>query len=86
MRSKYTMVFIQRYSRLLQVHHKETLRTNPPIYIYINRISNRLVLKIKDEYNLELQMPEITKLLDNTKKLTDKLKMVKMYRVLNWLK
>ena len=31
-------------------------------------------------------MPETTKLLDDTKKLTDKLKMVKMYRVLKWLK
>ena len=28
--------------------------TNPPIHIYINRINNRLVFKIKYEYQLEL--------------------------------
>ena len=33
----------------------ETLTTNRPIYIYINRIKNGLVFKITDGYKLELQ-------------------------------
>ena len=32
--------------------HK-TLKKIPPIYVYINRINNRLEFKIKDGYNLE---------------------------------
>ena len=30
----------------------EALPNNPPIYIYINIINNRLVFKIKDGYNV----------------------------------
>ena len=51
------------------IKKQETLTTIPPIYVYINRISNRLMFKIKDEYNLELQMPEIKKLCGSTKKM-----------------
>ena len=40
---------------------------NPPIYVYTNRISNRLVLNKKDGYKLELQMPETMKLFGSTK-------------------
>ena len=40
-----------------------------PINVYINRISNRLVFKIKDGYKLELQMPETMKLFGSTKKI-----------------
>ena len=50
------------------------LTTNPPIHAYINRINNRLVLKMKDGYNLELQTPETIKLSGSTKKLIDKTK------------
>ena len=32
----------------------ETLTTIPPIRVYINRINNRLVFKIKDGYKLKL--------------------------------
>ena len=46
-------------SRSYPVHHKKT--NNPPIHIYINWINNRLVLKIKDGYKLELQMSESMK-------------------------
>ena len=48
-----------------------TLTTIPPIHVYINRINNRLVFKIKDGYNLELQT---LKLFGSTKKLIDKKK------------
>ena len=41
--------------------HK-TLPTNAPIHIYINRINNRLVFKIKDGYKIELRTPEAMKL------------------------
>ena len=37
------------------IKRHEILTTTPPIYVCINRINNRLVLKIKDRYKLELQ-------------------------------
>ena len=52
----------------------ETLTTIPPIHVCINRINNTLVFKIKDGYNLELQMPERVKLFGSTKKSIDKTK------------
>ena len=52
----------------------ETLTTIPPVHVYINRINNRLVFKIKDGYKLELQTPETMKLFGSTKKLIDKTK------------
>ena len=66
-----------RYSRFsdIQDYNKyimkkcEKLLTNPPIHIYINRINNRLVFKIKDVYKLELQTPETMKLFGSTKKI-----------------
>ena len=51
-----------------------TLPTNPPIHIYINRINNRLVLKIKDGYKPKLQTPETIKLFGTTKQLIDQTK------------
>ena len=56
------------------IRKHETLTTIPPIHVYINRINNRLVLKIKDGYRLELQTPETMKLFGSTKKLIDKTK------------
>ena len=52
----------------------ETLTTVSPIHVYINRINNRSVFKIKDGYKLELQMPETVMLFCSTKKLIDKTK------------
>ena len=45
----------------------ETLTKIPPIHVYINRINNRLVFKIKDVCKLELQTPETMKLFGSTK-------------------
>ena len=45
----------------------EKLPTVPPIYVYINKINNRLVFEIKDRYKLELQTPETMKLFGRTK-------------------
>ena len=47
----------------------ETLTTIPPIRVYINRINNRLVFKIKDGCKLKLQTPETMKLFGSTKNL-----------------
>ena len=38
------------------------------LLLIFNRINNRLVIKIKDGYKLELQTPEAMKLFDSTKK------------------
>ena len=56
------------------IEKHETLTAIPPIHVYINRINNRLVFKIKDGYKLELQTPETMKLFGSTKNLTRKTK------------
>ena len=61
---------IQDYIKYVFKKH-ETL-TVPPIHVYINRINNRLVVKIKDGYRLELQTPETMKIFDSAKYLIDK--------------
>ena len=55
MNLNYQMVFIlfQIISNISLKH--KTLITIPLIYAYVNRIDNRLVFKIKDQYKLELQ-------------------------------
>ena len=67
---------IQDYVEYIIKKH-ETLTTISPIHVYINRINNRLMFKIKDGYKLELQTPEKKKkkeLFGSTKKLIDKTK------------
>ena len=39
---------------------------NPSIKIYVNKIENKITLKIKTGYCLQLLMPETMKLLGNT--------------------
>ena len=77
-------MFSVRYTRLYSGHHKkhETLSIKLPIHIYVNMINNRLLIKTKNGYKLELETPETMKLIGNTKKLIDKTKNGKMYRVL----
>ena len=50
----------------------ETFTENLPFQIYVNKIKNRIVFKIKPEYTLELLTPETMKLLVSTKKDVDK--------------
>ena len=45
----------------------ETFAENSPIQIYSNKIKNRIVLKVKSDYKLELLSPETMKLLGRTK-------------------
>ena len=52
------ILFIKKYE-------KWTIIT--PIHVYINRINNRLVFKVKDVYKLELQIPETMKLFGSAK-------------------
>ena len=61
--------------------HK-TLTSISPIHVYINRINNRLVFKIKDGYKLELQTSETMKLFASTKKINRKNKKRRKFRVL----
>ena len=44
------------------------------MYVYNNRINNRLVFKIKDGYRVELQTPETMKLFGSTKSLIENIK------------
>ena len=55
--SSYSVSDIQNYIEYIIKKHK-ALTAIPPIPVYINRINNRLVFKIKNEYRLELQTPE----------------------------
>ena len=64
----YSVSDIQNYIEYIFLKKHETLATIPPIYVYINRIKNRLVFKIENGYKLELQMPEKMKLFGSTKK------------------
>ena len=51
---------IQDYFEYIIKKH-ETLTDNPPIWIYRNRIQNRIAFKIKTAYYLELLILEIVK-------------------------
>ena len=64
------MVLIQSQSFkiILSTSEKhETLTEIPGIYIYMNRVNNRLVFTIKYGYKLDLQTPETMKLFGSTK-------------------
>ena len=63
----YSVSDIQDFTKYI-IKKRETSTTIPPILVYINRINNRVVFKIKDGYKLELKTPETMKLFDSTKK------------------
>ena len=67
----YSISDIQDYFEFIIKKH-ETLAENPPIQIYLNKIKNRIVFKIKTGYKLELLSLETMKLLGSTKKDLDK--------------
>ena len=64
---------IQDYIEYIIKKH-EKLTSISPTYVYINRINNRLVFKIKDGHKSELEMPEEIKLFGSAKKLIEKTK------------
>ena len=62
-----SLLDIQDYIEYIIKNH-ETLTAIPPIHFYINRINDRLMFEIKDDYKLELQTPETMKLFGSIKK------------------
>ena len=74
----YTIDDIQDYFEFIIKKH-ETLTDNPSIKIHSNKIKNRILFKIKAGYKLDLLTPETMKLLESTKKIVDKDKIVRMY-------
>ena len=62
----YSISDIQDYLQYIIIKH-EIIADNPPAQIYIKKIKNRIVFKIKTGYKLELLSPEIMKLLENAK-------------------
>ena len=67
---------IQDYFEFIIKTH-ETLTENPPIKIYVNKIKNRVVFKIKTGHKLELLTPET---MSRKKKILIRIKMVKMFQ------
>ena len=63
----YSIADIQDYFEFIIKKH-ETLTENPPVQIYVNKIKNRIIFKIKTVYKLELLTPETMKLLRSAKK------------------
>ena len=68
--SSCSVLDIQGYIENMIKKH-ETLAINPTIHIYISRINDRLVFKIKCCYKLKLQTPETMKLFGSSKKLVN---------------
>ena len=61
----YSISDIQDYFEYILKKHSESV-DNPSIRMYINRIENRIIFKIKNGYYLELLTPETMKLLGRT--------------------
>ena len=66
----YNMSEIQDYIQYI-IKKYETIGENAPILIYANTINNRIVLRIKSRYKLELLSKEKMKLLGSTKDTND---------------
>ena len=58
----YSVSDIQDYFEYILKKHGEDI-DKPSVQIYVNKIENRITFKIKNEYSLELLMPETMKLL-----------------------
>ena len=67
----YSVSDIQDYFEYIIKKH-ETIPDNPPVQIYVNKIKNRIVFKIKAGYKLELLPEETMQLLGSSKKVIDK--------------
>ena len=69
----YSVSDIQDYFEYINKKH-ENIADNPPVQIYVNKIKNRIVFKIKTGYKLELLTEETMQLLGSSKKVIDKSK------------
>ena len=62
----YSVSDIQYYFKdILKKHGENT--NKPSVQLYVNKIENRITIKIKDRYSLEHLTPETMKLLGSTK-------------------
>ena len=69
----YSVSDIQDYFEYIIKKH-ETIPDNPPVQIYVNKIKNRVVFKIRTDYKLELLTEETMQLLGSSKKYIDQSK------------
>ena len=67
----YSVSDIQDYFECIIKKH-ETIADNPPVQIYVNKVKNRIVFKMKTGYKLELLTEETMQLLGSSKKVIDK--------------
>ena len=63
----YSIPDIQDYFEYIIKKH-EAIANNPPLQIYVNKIKNRIVFKIKTDYKLELVSPEKNEIIRKYKK------------------
>ena len=75
----YSVSDIEDYFEYIIKKH-ETIANNPPVQIYLNRMKNRILFKIKTDYKLEVLAPETIELLQSTKKMLIKIKLERMYQ------
>ena len=75
----YSVSAIQDYFEYIIKKH-ETIADNSPVQIYVKRIKNRIVFKIKAGYKLELLSEETMQLLGSSKKVIDKNKDGEMFQ------
>ena len=73
----YSVSDIQNYFDYIIKKH-EAVTDNPSVRIYVNKIENRIMFKIKTGCYLELLTAEMMKLPGSTKSKITKIKMVKM--------
>ena len=66
----YSVSDIQDYFEYIIKKH-ETIADNPPVQLYVNKIKNRIVFKIKTGYKLELLSKETMQLLGSSKKVIE---------------
>ena len=66
----YSVSDIQDYFEYI-IRKRETIADNPPVQIYVNKIKNRIVFKIKTDYKLVLLSKETLQLLGSSKKDVD---------------
>ena len=58
----------------------ETIADNPPVQIYVDKIKNRIVFKVKTGFKLELLTKKTMQLLGNSKKTLIKTKVEEFYQ------
>ena len=63
----YSVSDIQYYFEYIIKKH-ETIANNPPVQIYVNKLKNRIIFKIKTGYKIELLSKKTTQLLGSSKK------------------